>query len=378
MIYLDHNATTPIAPSVLEAMLPYFGEHYGNPGSVHAAGRRPAGALDCAREQVADFLGCGPEEVVFTSGGTEAINLALRGVFEAFPSKRHLVTTVAEHSAVLAAAEWLKAHGAEVSFLGLDGEGRLDLAEFEAAIRPETALVSITAAHHETGVRFPVAEAAALVRARGTLLHVDAVQAAGKLDLDVARLGADLLSLGAHKFHGPKGAGALYVRRGVRLKPLVVGGSQERGRRGGTENVPALVGLGEAARLAGRRMAGWSRVEALRDGLEASLLGSVPGSRVNGRGAPRLANTSLLSFAGIEGEALLLKLDAQGICVSVGSACTSGQRGLSPVLRAMGVPPEFARGTIRISLGLETTESEVAQLLSALPAAVAGLRVPSA
>ncbi|HWQ10781.1 MAG TPA: aminotransferase class V-fold PLP-dependent enzyme, partial [Holophaga sp.] len=201
MIYLDHNATTPVAPSVLEAMLPWFELHFGNPSSPHAAGRRAAGALDHAREQVAGFLGCGPEEVVFTSGGTEAINLALRGVFEARPARRHLVTTAVEHSAVLAVTAWLKAHGAEVTFLGVDGEGGLDLAELQAALRPDTALVSLTAAHHETGVRFPVAEAASLARARGALLHVDAVQAAGKEPLDVAAWGADLLSLGAHKFN---------------------------------------------------------------------------------------------------------------------------------------------------------------------------------
>ena len=362
-------------------MLPWFGQHFGNPSSAHGAGQRAAGALDHAREQVAAFLGCGPEEVVFTSGGTEAINLALRGVFETLPARRHLVTTAVEHSAVLAAAGWLKAHGVAVTFLGVDGEGRLDLAGLEAALRPDTALVSLTAAHHETGVRFPVAEAAALARSRGALLHVDGVQAAGKVPLDVAAWGADLLSLGAHKFNGPKGAGALFVRRGTRLKPLLLGGPQERGRRGGTEDVPAIVGLGEAARLAGERLGEWGRVEVLRDRLEAALVAQVPEVRVNAQEAPRLPNTSLLSFRGVESDGLLIKLDAEGICASAGSACTSGEPGPSPVMKAMGVPPDFSLGTLRISLGLENTEAELERLLAVLPAAVAelrGLRTPCA
>lgn len=374
MIYLDNNATTRLAPEVLEAMLPYFREHFGNPGSAHGAGRMPEGALVHARAQTAGLLGCEPAEVVFNSGGTEGLNHAFRGVFEAFPARRHFVTTAVEHSAVLALAGWLKNHGAEVTFLEVDAEGRLDLDRLEASLRPDTALVSVMAANNETGVRFPLAEIASVVKARGILLHVDAVQAAGKVPLDAAALGVDLMNVSAHKFHGPKGAGALFIRRGLRLKPFLVGGHQERGRRGGTENVPGIVGLGAAAGLAGSRMADWERVRELRDLLEASLLAAVPEMRVNGQGAPRLANTSLLSFRGIEGEALLMKLDAAGICVSTGSACTTGQKEPSHVLRAMQVPAEYGRGTVRISLGHETTRQDIDRVREVLPAAAASLR----
>jgi len=374
LIYLDNNATTRLAPEVLEAMLPYFREHFGNPGSAHGAGRMPEGALVHARAQAAGLFGCEPAEVVFNSGGTEGLNHAFRGVFEAFPARRHFVTTAVEHSAVLALAGWLKNHGAEVTFLEVDAEGRLDLDRLEASLRPDTALVSVMAANNETGVRFPLAEIASMVKARGILLHVDAVQAAGKVPLDASVLGVDLMNVSAHKFHGPKGAGALFIRRGLRLKPFLVGGHQERGRRGGTEDVPGIVGLGAAASLAGSRMADWDRVRELRDLLEASLLAAVPEMRVNGQGAPRLANTSLLSFRGIEGEALLMKLDAAGICVSTGSACTTGQKEPSHVLRAMRVPAEYGRGTVRISLGHETTRQDIDRVREVLPAAAASLR----
>lgn len=374
MIYLDNNATTRVAPEVLEAMLPYFREHFGNAGSAHILGRMPEGALVQARAQVAGLFGCEPAEVVFNGGGTEGINHAFRGVYEAFPAKRHFVISAVEHSAVQAVAGWLKGHGAEVTFLGVDDEGRLDLAGLDASIRPDTAMVSVMAANNETGVLFPMAEVAAVTRAHGTLLHVDAVQAAGKLPLDVASLGVDLLNVSAHKFHGPKGVGALFIRRGLRLKPFLLGGGQERGRRGGTENVPGIVGLGVAAELAGAHLAGWERIRALRDLLEASALSGMPETRVNGGGAPRLANTSLLSFKGIEGEALLMKLDQRGICVSTGSACATGQKEPSHVLRAMHVPPEFSRGTIRISLSQETSLEEISQVNGILRAVVSELR----
>jgi cysteine desulfurase len=279
-----------------------------------------------------------------------------------------------EHSAVHALAAWLKVQGAEVTTLAVDEAGRLDMAELAAALRPDTALVSAMAANNETGVLFPVAEIARLAKAKGALMHCDATQAVGKVPVDAAAMGVDLLNLSAHKFHGPKGVGALFIRRGLRLRPFLVGGGQERGRRGGTENVPGIVGLGRAAALAAERLPAMDRVRALRDRLEAAVLAEVPEVRVEGAGAPRLPNTALLSFRGLEGEALLLKLNAAGWCVSTGSACATGQREPSHVLRAMGVPLDYARGTIRVSLGHPTTEKDVAGFLQILPRLVTELR----
>ena len=374
MIYLDNNATTRPQEAVAAAMTGYLREHWGNPSSAHALGRRPEGALVWAREQVAALLGCAPAELVFTSGGTEAITQVFRGVYETFPAKRHFIATAVEHSAVLAQLEWLRSQGAQVSLIGVDGAGRLDLGALQAALRPDTALVSVMTANNETGVRLPIEAVAPLVKAAGALLHTDAVQAAGKLSLDIKSLGADLLTLSAHKFHGPKGAGALFIRRGLRLKPLILGGHQERGRRGGTENVPAIVGMGVAAELAQAHLADMPRVLALRDHLEAALAARLPELRVNGQGSERVPNTSLLSFPGLEGEAILLKLDAAGICVSTGSACTTGQREPSHVLRAMQVPADFARGTIRVSLSRETTAEEIEAVIEQLPRIIAELR----
>ena len=273
-----------------------------------------------------------------------------------------------------ALVEWLRRQGAEVTVLAVDEAGRLDLAELEASIRPETALVSVMAANNETGVRFPTPEIAAVVKARGALFHVDATQAVGKVPLDLAGLPIDLLNLSAHKFHGPKGAGALFIRRGLRLRPFMVGGQQERGRRGGTENLPALVGLGKASELALERLPDMARVEALRDGLEAALKAALPDLRIHGEGSPRLPNTSLLGFPGLEGEALQLRLSQAGICVSTGSACTTGRKEPSHVLRAMGVEPALARGTIRISLSRFTTEAEITAVGGLLPGLVQELR----
>jgi cysteine desulfurase len=373
-ICFDFNATTPCAPEVLEAMLPWFTEHFGNAGSAHALGHRADGAVVNAREQVAALLNATPAEIVFNGCGTEGLNHAFRGVFEAFPAKRHVVITAVEHSAVHALAAWLKVQGVEVTTLAVDEAGRLDMAELAAALRPDTALVSAMAANNETGVLFPVAEIARLAKAKGALMHCDATQAVGKVPVDAAAMGVDLLNLSAHKFHGPKGVGALFIRRGLRLRPFLVGGGQERRRRGGTENVPGIVGLGRAAALAAERLPAMDRVRALRDRLEAAVLAEVPEVRVEGAGAPRLPNTALLSFRGLEGEALLLKLNAAGWCVSTGSACATGQREPSHVLRAMGVPPDYARGTIRVSLGHPTTEKEVAGFLQILPRLVTELR----
>ncbi len=374
LIYLDNNATTQVAPEVLEAMLPFFREQYGNPSSAHVLGLLAEGALVQAREQVAALLGCQPAEVVFNGGGTEGLNHAFRGVFEAFPAKRHFVTTAVEHSAVLALAEWLRRQGAEVTVLPVDAEGRLDLARLEAALRPDTALVSVMAANNETGVCFPLPEIAALVKARGALFHVDATQAAGKLPLDLAALPADLLNLSAHKLHGPKGVGALFIRRGLRLKPFMVGGHQERGRRGGTENLPGAVGLGKAAELARAALPAMERVRALRDGLESALKAALSDVRIHGEAAPRLPNTSFAAFPGIEGEALLLRLSQRGVCVSTGSACTTGQREASHVLRAMGVEARLALGTLRFSLSRDTTEAEIRRAGELVPELVRELR----
>ncbi len=377
-IYLDYNATTPCAPEVVEAMLPWFAERYGNAGSAHALGLLSDGAVVAAREQVAALLGADPAEIAFNGCGTEGLNHAFRGVFEAFPSKRHVVTTAVEHSAVHALVAWLRHQGAEVTVLGVDGQGRLDLAEAEASLRADTALLSAMAANNETGVRFPVAELAALARRKGVLFHCDATQAIGKVGVDVRAWDVDLLNLSAHKFHGPKGVGALFIRRGVRLKPFMVGGGQERGRRGGTENVPGIVGLGRAAALAAARLPEMARVQGLRDRLEAGVRSSVTGVRAEGAEAERLPNTSLLSFRGLEGEALLLRLNQAGYCVSTGSACSTGQREPSHVLRAMDVPAEYARGTIRVTLGHPTTEAEVDGFLQVLPGLVAELRAQGA
>lgn len=374
LIYLDNNATTRLAPEALEAMLPYLEDHYGNAGSGHVLGHLSEGAVVNAREQVAAMLGAAPAEIVFNSGGTEGINHAFRGVFEAMPLKRHFITTAVEHSAVLAVCEWLRSHGAEITVLGVDGEGRLDCAALGAAIRPDTAMVSLMAANNETGVLFPLEEAAQIVKGKGALLHVDATQAIGKVALDLAKLPIDLLNFSGHKIHGPKGTGALFIRRGLRLKPFMLGGHQERGRRGGTENVPGVAGLGKAAELAAAHLHQAGGIAALRDRLESETLSGVPDSCVNGAAAPRLPNTSSLSFKGIEGEALLLRLSEGGICVSTGSACTTGQREPSHVLCAMGISQDYLMGTIRISLSRYTPEAEIERVSDLLPSIVGELR----
>ena len=374
LIYLDHNATTPLDPEAFEAMRPWFTERFGNASSAYALGHLSDGAVVAAREQVAALVGCSPAELVFTSGGTESLNHAVRGVWEAVPAKRHLVTTAVEHPAVRALVQWWRGQGGEATEVGVDAEGRLDLAELEAAVRTDTALVAVMAANNESGVRFPVAEASRLAKGKGALFLVDATQAAGKVPVEAAAWGADLLCLSGHKFHGPKGTGVLMIRRGVRLKPLMLGGSQERGRRGGTENVPGIVGLGKAAELALLRLPDMQQVLRLRDELEAGILAAIPEVRMHGAQAERLPNTCLVGFAGIEGEALQLKLAEQGICVSTGSACSTGMREPSHVLRAMGVPGPFAQGTVRFSLGRNTRADAVGQVLKALPALLMDLR----
>lgn len=374
LIYLDHNATTPLDPEAFEAMRPWFTERFGNASSAYALGHLSDGAVVAAREQVAALVGCAPAEIVFTSGGTESLNHAVKGVWEAVPAKRHLVTTAVEHPAVRALVLWWKGQGGTATDVGVDGEGRLDLAALEAAVRPDTALVAVMAANNESGVLFPVAEAAGIAKSKGALFLVDATQAMGKIPVDAMAWGVDLLCLSGHKFHGPKGTGALMIRRGVRLKPLMLGGSQERGRRGGTENVPGIVGLGRAADLARLGLPDMERVRGLRDELEARLRSEVPEVRIHGANTSRLPNTSLVGFAGLEGEALQLRLGEQGICVSTGSACSTGMREPSHVLRAMQVPEAYAVGTVRLSLGQGTTAVELERVLGLLPGLVTELR----
>lgn len=374
LIYLDHNATTALDPEAFEAMRPWFTERFGNASSAYALGHLSDGAVVAAREQVASLVGCTPAEIVFTSGGTESLNHAVRGAWEAFPAKRHLVATAVEHPAVRALVAWWRAMGGEATDVGVDGEGRLDLTALEGAVRPDTALVAVMAANNESGVIFPVAEAGRIARAKGALFLVDATQAMGKVPVDAAAWGADLLSLSGHKFHGPKGTGLLMIRRGVRLKPFMLGGSQERGRRGGTENVPGLVGLGKAAELALARLPETERRRALRDRFEAELAARIPELRVHGAGTERLPNTSLVGFAGVEGEAVQLKLAEQGVCVSTGSACSTGMREPSHVLRAMQVPDAYAQGTVRFSLGRGTSDAQIDRVLELLPGIVAALR----
>lgn len=378
-IYLDHAATTPVRPEVLAAMLPYFGEHYGNPSSLHRLGRETGKALRQAHEQLADVLGCQPNEIVITSCGTESDNLALRGVVLAQRQRgkgSHLVVSAAEHKGVLHTAHHLRDYyGCALTELPVDSAGRVDPGDLAAAIRPDTALVSIMAANNEVGSLQPLAELGAICRARGVPLHSDAVQAAGTLALKVDDLGVDLLSLGAHKFYGPKGVGLLYVRRGVPLLAQITGGSQEGKKRAGTENVPYIVGLAKALELAqAERPAESARLARLRDRLIDGLLTAVPDAYLTGHRTERLANHASFIVAGIEAEGMLIGLDMAGICASSGSACTSGAQEPSHVLMAMGIPRREAVGHLRLSLGHANDDAHVDRLLEVLPPLVARLR----
>ena len=366
-IYLDHNATTPLAPEVLDAMLPYLRDAFGNPSSPHGFAERPATAVREARARVAALLGAQPREIHFTSGATESIHWAIQGALAMRPMQRQLITTAVEHPAVLKLCRHLEQQGIRVIYLPVDREGRLRLRYLEAALTPQTALVSLMAANNETGVLFPVEEIAALTRARGVLLHVDAAQSAGKWPLDLARTPIDLLSLSGHKLHGPKGVGALYIRNGLNLPPLFFG-TQERGRRGGSLNVPGIVGLGEACRLAAAALATASTpVAALRDRLEAGIQALFPDALVNGGNAERLAGTSNISFPGHDGEALVNRLDRAGIAAANGAACTVGGSQPSHVLMAMYRDAARARSAVRFSLSRYNTPAEVEQVLAVLP-----------
>ncbi len=376
-VYLDNNATTRIAPEALAAMLPYFSERYGNPSSMHHFGSLAEAGVIEARGRVAALIGAAaPGEIVFTAGGSESDSLAVWGTLRAYPDKRHLITTKVEHPAVLGLCRELEGrHGYAVTWLDVDGSGALDPDDLRRALRPDTALVSIMAANNETGVIFPVEELGRIVKEAGAVFHVDAVQAAGKLPLDMQASTIDLLAVSGHKLHGPKGVGALYVRKGTKLRPLIMGGHQERGRRAGTENVPGIVGFGVACVVAGRNLGEENGpVRGLRDRLEAALLAAVPDCRVNGDRARRLPNTCNISFDFIEGEGILLLMDRVGIGASSGSACTSGSLEPSHVLKAMGIPFTSAHGSVRFSLSRYNTREEIDYVAAVVPRVVERLR----
>lgn len=373
-IYLDNNATTRPAAQVVQAMLTCLTEHYGNPSSVHRVGQRARQAIEEARAQVAQVLGAGPGRITFSGGGTESINTAIRGALAARAPRRKIVTSTVEHAAIRAVCEALARDGVEVVSVGVDRHGQLDLDAFTAAVDEHTALASLIWANNETGVIFPVEQALAACRARGVPLHVDATQCIGKLPVDVGALPVDLLCCAAHKFHGPKGVGILYARRGLRIPPLVLGGPQEFERRGGTENVAAIVGAGVAADLARVRLSLMPAVARLRDHLEQGLLARCGPASVNGAGAPRVGNTCNISFHRLAAEAILVALSEKGICASAGSACSSGSLEPSPVIRAMMVPEPEALGAVRFSLSSYTTEAEIEQALEVIPPVIERLR----
>ena len=374
MIYLDNNATTPLDPRVREAMLPFLGEKFGNPSSPHAAGRAAREAMAKARCQVSELLGASEDAVIFTGGGTESITTAIRGALAAQPGKRHIVTSSIEHSATKNLCEQLEREGCEVTWLRVDGGGRPDLADYASALRNDTALVSVIWANNETGVLFPVEEMARMADERRIVFHADAVQAAGKIAIDLARMPVHLLSLAAHKFHGPKGVGALFVRPGLGLPPLLRGGGQESGRRAGTENVPGIVGFGVAAELAMSVLpVEIPRVAELRDGFEAGVRARFPDARFHGDPSHRLPNTSNFALPGRDAQGLLAGLDRLGVACSIGSACTSGEVDASHVLRAMGVADDEARSSLRFSFSRMNTADEVPVALGALQQAAARL-----
>jgi len=375
LIYVDNNATTRIAPEVLDAMRPYLTDLYANPSSMYGLAGEVSAGIQTARTQVASLLGADPEEILFTSCGTESDNTAIRAAIQAQPEKRHIVTTRVEHPAIKNLFEHLSRHGWRVTFVPVDARGHLDLEFLVRNLTPDTAVVSVMWANNETGVIFPVEEIAREVTDRGILFHTDAVQAVGKIPINLKEVPIDMLSLSGHKLHAPKGIGVLYVRKGTPFAPFLIGGHQERGRRGGTENVASIIALGKACELAQEHLPEEnSRVRGLRDRLERELRARIPGTIVNGEGADRLPNTTSIGFEGVEGEAILLMMDQTGICASSGSACTSGSLEPSHVLRAMGVPFSYAHGSIRFSLSRYNTEREIDTIVEVLPPIIARLR----
>ncbi|WP_031481552.1 cysteine desulfurase NifS [Maridesulfovibrio frigidus] len=374
-VYLDNNATTMVAPEVKEAIIPLLEEEYGNPSSMHGLGGRSGKYLSEAREKVAAGLGCEPSEIIFTSCGTEGDNTAIHSAIESQPTKKHIITTRVEHPAVLNVAKHLERKGYEITLLGVDSEGRMDPDHLREAIRPDTALVSVMYANNESGVISPIEELVEITKERGVLFHTDAVQAVGKIPLDLKKLPVDYLVLSGHKIHAPKGVGALYLRRNTPFRPFMLGGHQELGRRGGTENIPGIVGLGVAMDLAVSHIDEENtRVRAMRDRLEKGLMASIPDAMINGVEAARLPNTLSIAFKYIEGEAMLLLLDQFKICASSGSACTSGSLEPSHVLRAMGVPFTYAHGSLRFSLSVYNTDEDIDLVLKELPPIISRLR----
>ncbi len=373
--YFDNNATTRIAPEVADAMIPFLRDGWANPSSAYRMATEVHKAVEAARASVAQLIHADPKEILFTSCGTESNNTAIHSALLTQPTKRHVLTTAVEHSANINYGEFLRKQGYDVTFLPVEADGSLDIHLLEKSIRPDTAIVSVMLANNETGVIFPVEEIAAICRSKGVLCHTDAVQTPGKFDLDVKSLGVDFLSLSAHKLYAPKGIGMLYVKRRTRFQPYLVGGHQERGRRGGTENVPHIIGFGKAAELA---MAGlateYARVKRLRDRLENTILATVPNAFVNGDRENRLPNTSNIAFEFVEAEAVLMLLDQVGICASSGSACTTGSLDPSHVLTAMGLTPMRARGCVRLSLGIYNTDEDVDHVLAHLPGIIQRLR----
>lgn len=378
-VYLDNAATTALAPQVLEAMLPYFTQYYGNPSSVHAFGREAKQGLDKARDQVAKALHCDPSEVIFTGCGTESDNTVLLGVAQRYGNKgKHIITTNVEHHAILHTCEYLEKQGYEVTYLPVDQDGLVTAEQVAAAIRPDTILVSIMFANNEVGTIMPIQEIGAVCKEKGVLFHTDAVQAVGHIPVDVQAMHIDMLSLSAHKFHGPKGVGALYCRKGIRLPSYIMGGAQEKGRRAGTENVAGIVGLGAAIQLATEQLKeNRAKMTALRDRLMAGIQERIPEVKLNGHPTKRLPNNVNFSFKYIEGESILLMLDMNGIAASSGSACTSGSLDPSHVLLALGLPHEIAHGSVRLTLGDETTAEDIDYTIDVLEKTVTRLRAMS-
>jgi cysteine desulfurase len=372
-VYLDNNASTPLLPEVFAAMRPYFWEQFGNASSIHHHGQETRAAVERARVSVASLLGCRPSEIVFTSGGTEGDNLAIFGVIR---DGDHVITSTVEHHAVLNACKHLEILGCEVTRVPVDGRGLIDPDDVRRALRPNTSLITIMMANNETGVLQPIEEFGKIAGEADVHFHTDAVQAAGKVKIDVSRITCDLLSISGHKMHAPQGVGALYVRKGTNLRPMLYGGSHERSRRAGTENVPGIVALAKAAEIAreGLHRGDQAEMSALRDRLEQTILSEVEATSVNGQGVPRVPNTTNIHFDYIDGEALVIALDLKGLAVSTGAACSSGAIEPSHVLTAMGLPPERARASLRFSLGKQNTAEEVEFALSLVPATVARLR----
>ena len=378
-VYLDFNATTPVEPAVLDAMLPYFSAQFGNASSIHTFGQKARAAVETAREQVAALLGARPQEIIFTSGGTESDNHAIFGIASSSSAsagpRSHVITSLVEHEAVLNACQDLEKRGVDVTYLSVDRDGLIDLEDLRRALRPETVLITIMHANNELGTIQPLEEIGRIAKEADVYFHTDAVQSAGKIPIDVSRMQLDLLSISGHKLYAPKGVGSIYIRGGTRLRQLLYGGHHQRGMRPGTENVAGIVGLGKAAEIALNSLANDAkRLSALRDQLEHGLLNRVPDSRVNGGHAPRTPNTTNLVFPGVEGEALLIALDLKGLACSTGAACSSGAIEPSHVLTAIGLPAEDARASLRFSLGRHTTQADIDFALSVVPAAVAQLR----